>query len=155
MLSRLDRLLNLVDRQRVVHLLLRSIIHLLQALKVDHRWLHVVGGLLLLKLHLSHQVLHLHEVVRDHTELLILRIITAALWIKHHLHVHVRVDIIHTLTWESHLALHHHAWELIHVLHAFHANWSGHLVVHSIILSHLGTSRCVIISSQFMVSVRI
>jgi hypothetical protein len=135
-------------------LLLRAISQLLEALEVDHCWLHVVLGLLLLKLH-AHKILHLHEVVGDHAELLILWIISTSLWIEHHLHVHVGVNIIHTLTWEAHLVLHHHTRELIHVLHAVHAEWGGHLVVHTIILSHLWTSRCAIIGSQLVVSVRI
>jgi hypothetical protein len=108
--------------------------------------------LLLLELH-SHQVLHLHKVVRDHSELLILWIIATSLWIEHHLHVHVGVDIIHTLTWEAHLVLHHHAWELVHVLHALHADWRWHIVsIHTIILSHFRTSWCAIARSQLMLS---
>ena len=156
----LHRLLNLVDRQRVVHLLLRAVSQLLKALEVDHCWLHIVLSLLLLLLELlhilhSHEILHLHEVVGDHAELLILRIIATSLRIEHHLHVHVRVDIIHTLTWEAHLILHHHTRELVHVLHAVHADGSGHILVHTIILSHLRTSRCAIIGSQLVVAVRI
>ena len=58
----LNRLLHLVDTQGVVNLLLSTISHLLQALEVDHCWLHWEGGLLLLLMHLeSHQTLHLHQ----------------------------------------------------------------------------------------------
>ena len=148
----------MVDRQSVVHLLLGAISQLLKALEVDHCWLHIVLSLLLLLLKLlhilhTHEILHLHEVVWDHAELLILWIIATSLRIEHHLHVHVRVDIIHTLTWEAHLVLHHHAWELVHILHALHADWRWHVIsIHSIILSHFWTSWCAIASSQLMLS---
>lgn len=139
-------------------MLLGAVSQLLQALEVDHCRLHIVLLLLLLllllKLH-SHKILHLHEVVGDHAELLILWIISTSLRIEHHLHVHVGVDIIHTLPWEAHLILHHHTRELIHVLHAVHANRCGHLVLHALILVHLGTSWCAIIGSQLVFSVRV
>ena len=148
----------MVDRQRVVHLLLGAVGQLLQALEVDHCRLHIVLSLLLLllllKLH-SHKILHLHEVVGDHAKLLILWIIATSLRVEHHLHVHVGVDIIHTLPWEAHLILHHHTRELIHVLHAVHANGRGHLILHAIILSHLGAGRCAIIGPELVVAVRV
>ena len=107
---------------------------------------------MLLKLH-SHEVLHLHEVVWDHSKLLVLWVISTTLWIEHHLHVHIWINIIHSLAWESHLILHHHTLELVHVLHAIHSDWRWHLVVHPIILSHLWTAWCAIIGSQLMIAV--
>lgn len=92
-----------------------------------------------MELHSHQLVLHLHELVWNHAELLILWVIATALGIEHHLHVHVRVNVVHALTWEAHLVLHHHSWELVHVLHAVHAHGGWHLVVHSTlaVLSHL------------------
>lgn len=107
---------------------------------------------MLLKLH-SHDVLHLHEVVWDHSKLLVLWVISTTLWIEHHLHVHIWINIIHSLAWESHLILHHHTLELVHVLHAIHSDWRWHLVVHPIILSHLWTAWCAIIGSQLVIAV--
>lgn len=137
LLVSLNSLLDLIDTQSAIDLLLATIVHLLQTLEVDHCWLHVVGGLLLLHLE-SHQALHLHKLIWDHAKLLILRIISGTLWIEHHLHVHVGVNIVHSLTAEGcHIVLHHHAGELVHVLHAVHAHWLWHLVVHTTaVLSH-------------------
>ena len=44
----LKSLVNLVDAQGAANLLLTAISHLLQTLEVNHCWLHLVGGLLLL-----------------------------------------------------------------------------------------------------------
>ena len=112
--------------------------------------------LLLLKLN-SHEILHLHEVIGKHTELLILRVISTTLRIEHHLHVHaVWVHIVHSLAWELHLILHHHTWELVHILHAVHAHGGLHLVIHTIILSHLLTAIwCATPSPQLMISMSI
>lgn len=134
----LHGLLHLTNAQSIVHMLLGSVRHFLQVFEVDDCWLHVVGGLLLLQLDSHQLVLHLHELVWNHAELLVLRVVTASLWIEHHLHVHVRVDVVHVLAWESHLVLHHHSRELVHILHSVHASHrSRHLVVHTTILSHL------------------
>ena len=112
--------------------------------------------LLLLELN-SHKILHLHEVVWEHAELLILWIIPTALRIEHHLHVHaVGVHIVHPLTWERHLILHHHTWELIHILHAVHAHGGLHLVIHTIVWSHfLTTIWCATTRPQLMISMSI
>lgn len=91
----------------------------------------------LLGLHLhSHHFLHVHELVGHHTvlELSVLWVLATVLRIEHHLHVRVHVD---TLWWEAHLVLHHHSWELVHVLHihaVHHWIWLGCHVV-----SHLAT----------------
>lgn len=125
----LNRLLELTDAQGAVDHLLATVCHLLQALEVQDGWLHVVLGLLLLLVHLeAHEPLHLHQLIWNHAELLILRVITRTLRVEHHLHVHVWVNVVHSLTGESHLILHHHAWELVHVLHAIHAHRLRHLV---------------------------
>lgn len=147
LLVSLNCLLDLIDTQSIVDLLLAAIVHLLQTLEVDHCRLHVVGCLLLLLLllHLeSHQALHLHELIWDHSKLLILRIIAGTLRIEHHLHVHIGVNIVHSLTAEGrHIVLHHHARELVHVLHAVHAHWLWHLIVSrtiAAVLSHFRLS---------------
>lgn len=84
LLVRLECLLHLVNAQRVVNLLLRTIRHVLEFLEVDHSWLHVVVLLLLLlllllELHTHQLILHLHELVWHHSELLILRIVATTL----------------------------------------------------------------------------
>lgn len=138
-LACLNRLLHLVDGQRTVHMLLGTVWHLLQLLEVNHSWLHVVVGLLLLlQLHTHQLILHLHELVGHHAELLILWVVAASLRVEH-LHVHhIGVDIVHSLTGEAHLVLHHHTWELVHVLHAVDAHRRWHLVAHSLaVVSHL------------------
>lgn len=89
---------------------------------------------LLLHLH-AHHFLHVHELVWHHTmlKLSVLWILGTTL-VEHHLHVRVHVD---TLSWEAHLVLHHHTWELLHVLHIHtlhHWVWLGCLI-----LSHLST----------------
>jgi len=155
-----ESLLHWVDTQSVVHLLLSTIRQFLKVLEVDDCRLHRVLSLLLLLLELhSHQLaLHLHELlVWNHAELLILRIIATTLMTEHHLHIHIWVNVVHTLTWETHLVLHHHSWELIHILHTtIHSHWCWHLVVHAIAWTHLvitiwGSLR----RSQFMVTMSI
>lgn len=129
--------LHLTDCQLALHLLLGAIRHLLHVLEIDHClvWLtHVVEvGLLLLQLHSHQLVLHLHELVGHHAELLILGVVAAALWVEHHLHVDVWIHVVHSLARESHLVLHHHTWELVHVLHTVHSHWCWHLsTVHAV-----------------------
>jgi len=76
-----------------------------------------------------------HELVWHHTvlELSVLWVLGSIL-IEHHLHVRVHVE---TLGWHAHhLVLHHHSWELLHILHALHHwVWLWCLTI----LSHLST----------------
>ena len=88
LLLRLRGLVNLVDAQGVVDALLGTIWHGLHLLEVDHSWLHVerllLLLLLLLQLHAHQLVLHLHKLLGDHSELLVLRVVSAALRIEVH-----------------------------------------------------------------------
>lgn len=137
LLISLHSLLHGVDTQGVVHLLLSSISHLFKVFEIDDCWLHGVGLLLLLlQLHSHQLILHLHELVWDHAKLLILGVVATALRIEHHLHIHIWVNVVHSLTRESHLIIHHHTWELVHLLHAFHVHWSWHLLTHATAWSH-------------------
>lgn len=105
----LNGLLHWVDTQSVVHLLLGTIRQFLKVLEVDDCWLHwVLSLLLLLELHTHQLALHLHELlIWNHTELLILGVVATTL-MEHHLHVHIWVNVVHSLAWEAHLVLHHH-----------------------------------------------
>lgn len=136
LLVSLESLFHLVDTKRVVNLLLSTIRHALKLLEVDHGWLNVVV-LLLLKLHTHQLILHLHELVWHHSKLLVLRIVSTSLWVEHHLHVHVWIDIVHSLAREAHLVLHHHTGELVHILHTIHSHRGWHLVAHSVVLANL------------------
>lgn len=130
-------LIDLVDAQLAVDVLLGTIRQGLHFLEVYNSWLHVEGLLLLLlllELHSHQLVLHLHELVGNHSKLLILWIISTSLWVEVHHQIHLRVHVVHTLTWEAHLILHHHTWELVHILHFL--QWSRHLVVHTVV-AHL------------------
>lgn len=130
-------LIDLVDAQLAVDVLLGTIRQGLHLLEVDNSWLHVerlLLLLLLLELHSHQLVLHLHELVGNHSKLLILWIISTSLWIEVHHQIHLRVHVVHTLTWEAHLILHHHTWELVHILHFL--QWRRHLVVHTVV-AHL------------------
>lgn len=129
-------LLHRADAESVVDILSRTIGHGLQLLEVDHGGLH--AELLLLLLHDHQLVLHLHELVlvQVHAELLVLGIVATTLWEVHH-QVHLRIHVVHALSREAHLVLHHHAWELVHVLHTIHSHWSWHLIVHAVVLAHL------------------
>lgn len=154
LLLSLHGLLHLVDAESVVHVLLGAVLHGFQLLEVDHGGLHV--ELLLLQLHSHQLVLHLHELVwiGDHAKLLILRIVATTLESVHH-QVHLWVHVVHALSWEAHLVLHHHAWELVHVLHSIHSHWSRHLVVHTVVLTHLLASWGALGSPQFLITVSI
>lgn len=89
---------------------------------------------LLLHLH-AHHFLHLHELVWHHTvlELSVLWVLGTIL-VEHHLHIWVNV---HTLGWHAHhLVVHHHSWELLHVLHMHAIHWVG---LRYLVVSHLST----------------
>jgi len=113
-----------------VYLLRGSILELLDVFEVDYGR----KAALIICLHLhSHNILHVHELVRHHTvlELCVLWILCTILRIEVHVRVHVD-----TLSRETHLVLHHHSWEL-HILHA-HTVHSHRAWLH-LIISHLAT----------------